>query len=95
MKKYEAMYIVDGALDDGAVQSIAEKFKSVVEGQGGTVDQAEKWEKRKLAYPINGTKEGNYILMQFAAGPKVPLELNRQMRISDDVIRHRIFLAEE
>lgn len=94
-RKYEAFYIVSPQLDDQAVQEIADRFKAVVEQQGGKVERAGKWDKRKLAYEIKGYREGNYVLMQFEAPPKVPAELNRQMRISDDVIRHRIFLLED
>lgn len=93
-RKYEAFYIVAGNLSDAQVQTIADKFKGVVEGQGGQVESAGKWDKRKLAYEIGNHKEGNYILMNFEAEAKVPTELNRQMRIDDSVIRHRIFLRE-
>jgi small subunit ribosomal protein S6 len=92
--KYEAFYIVKPDLADEDVQKIADRFKGVVEEQGGSVERAGKWDKRKLAYEVNGFKEGTYILMNFEAGPKVPQELNRLMRISDDVIRHRIFKQE-
>ena len=50
--------------------------------------------KSKLAYEIDGFKEGNYIMMHFESGPTVPHELNRLMGIHDDVIRHRIFKFE-
>lgn len=93
-RQYEAFYIVSGALTDAQVQQIADKFKGVVETQGGSVESAGKWDKRKLAYEIKGHKEGNYILMHFTAEAKVPAELNRQMRNDDAVIRHRIFLRE-
>ena len=94
-RKYEAFYIVKPELSDPDVQKIADKFKGIVEDKGGTVEKAGKWDKRKLAYEINGFKEGNYVLMNFEAGAQVPAELNRLMRISDDVIRHRIFKIEE
>lgn len=94
-RKYEAFYIVAPTLTDKEVQDIADRFKGVVESQGGTVAAAGKWEKRKLAYEIDGHKEGNYVLMHFEAEGKVPAELGRQMRNSDDIIRHRIFLFEE
>jgi small subunit ribosomal protein S6 len=94
-RKYEAFYIVSPGLDDSGVQALADRFKEVVEKQGGAVEQAGKWDKRKLAYEIDGHKEGNYILMLFEAEAKVPAELSRQMRNSDDVIRHRIFLKED
>jgi small subunit ribosomal protein S6 len=94
-RKYEAFYIVKPELTDADVQKIADRFKSVVEDKGGSVASAAKWDKRKLAYEINGYKEGNYVLMHFEAEAQVPQELNRLMRISDDVIRHRIFKQEE
>jgi small subunit ribosomal protein S6 len=93
-RKYEAFYIVDPSLADAAVQKIADHFKDVVTKQGGKVDSAGKWEKRKLAFPIAGHTEGNYVLMEFECSPQVPKELSRLMRISDDVIRHRIFSKE-
>lgn len=94
-RKYEAFYIVAANHADSKIQEIADKFKGVVEAQGGAVEHAAKWDKRKLAYEINGHKEGNYILMHFEAGAKVPAELNRQMHNDDNVIRHRIFLRDE
>jgi small subunit ribosomal protein S6 len=93
-RKYEAFYIVKPDLADGDVQKIADRYKTLVEDKGGKVEKAEKWDKRKLAYEINGFKEGNYILMHFEAPAEVPAELNRLLRISDDVIRHRIYKQE-
>lgn len=90
-RKYEAFYIVAGDLSDADVQKIADKFKGIVETNGGTVESAAKWDKRKLAYEINGHKDGNYVLMNFEADAQAPKELDRLMRISDDIIRHRIF----
>jgi small subunit ribosomal protein S6 len=89
-RKYEAFYMVSGALDDSAVQKISDHFKAVVEKEGGSVSAASKWDKRKLAYEVNGQKEANYILMNFESDAKVPAELRRQMRNSDDIIRQII-----
>ena len=94
-KKYEACYIVDPALTDEGVTKIADHFKDVIVKNGGTVESAGKWEKRELAYEIDDYTEGNYVLMDFECDPQVPKELSRLMRISDDVIRHRIFSKDE
>jgi small subunit ribosomal protein S6 len=94
-RKYEALYIVKPELNDGDVQKIADRFKAVVVDHGGEVEKAAKWDKRKLAYEINGYKEGNYVIMNFQADSQLPTEINRLMRISEDVIRHRIYLIEE
>jgi small subunit ribosomal protein S6 len=94
-RKYEAFYIVKPDITDSDIQKIAERFKGIVESHGGTVESAAKWDKRKLAYEVQGFKEGNYVLMNFEAPADLPAELNRLMRISDDVIRHRIYLRED
>jgi small subunit ribosomal protein S6 len=95
MRKYEAIAIVKPEIVDGDVQKIADRFKTVIEDHGGSVEKAGKWEKRKLAYEIEGFREGNYVLFNFEADAKVPLELNRLMGINDDIIRHRIFKIED
>ncbi len=89
------MVIARPELGDADVAKLAERFKGVIEGLGGTVQSAEKWEKRKLTYEINGCKEGNYILFQFECNPTVPREVDRLMGINDDIIRHRIFSKED
>ena len=94
-RKYEAFYIVKPELTDSDVQKLADRYKGVVEQHGGVVESAAKWDKRKLAYEVNGFKEGNYIMMYFESGPKIPSELNRLLGINDEVIRHRIYLREE
>lgn len=88
------MYIVAGKHTDDEVKKIAEQFKDVVEKNGGKVDSAEKWQKRKLAYEIEDHRDGNYILMLFEGPSEVPAELSRLMNINDEVIRHRIFKRE-
>ena len=94
-RNYEALYIVKPDLSDSDVSAIAERFKNVVLEKGGTVESAGKWDKRKLAYPVDGHKEGTYILMLFTAGSAVPAELDRLMRISDDVLRQLILVLEK
>ena len=93
-RKYEALYIVAGTLTAEEVKPIADKFKMIVERNGGTVDKAELWEKRKLAYEIAKSRDGNYIIMHFDAPTEVPKELNRLMLIDDQVIRHTIVLLD-
>lgn len=90
MKKYEALYIVPPTLNTDEIKAVTDKFKGIVERNGGTVDRAELWEKRKLAYEIKGLREGNYIIMVFDAPPALPAELDRLMRIDDTVVRHTI-----
>ncbi len=94
LRNYEALYILPANLDDATVTAHVEKNKKLIEDHGGQVELAEKWDKRKLAYPIKGHSEGNYCILHFTAPATVPAELSRQFRISDEVIRGRVFLRE-
>ena len=87
MNKYEVLYILDAKIDDAAKDALIEKFKGVVESAGGAVENVDKWGVKKLAYEINFKSEGYYVLMNFTANADLPQELERQMRITDEVMR--------
>ena len=87
MNKYEVLYILDAKIDDAAKEALCDKFKSAVVNGGGTVENVDKWGVKKLAYEIDFKSEGYYVLMNFTAPSEFPQELERQMRITDEVIR--------
>lgn len=87
MNKYEILYILDTKLDDAEKDALIERFKGVVETAGGSVEGVDKWGVKKLAYEINFKSEGYYVLMNFTAEATVPAEIERQMRITDGVMR--------
>lgn len=87
MNKYEVLYILDAKIDDAAKDALVEKFKGVVESAGGSVESVDKWGVKKLAYEIDFKSEGYYVLMNFTANADLPQELERQMRITDEVMR--------
>ncbi|MDR3216265.1 MAG: 30S ribosomal protein S6 [Clostridiaceae bacterium] len=90
MNKYEILYILKNDIDDERKAALTEKFAELVKTLGGTVDGVDKWGTKKFAYPINFMNEGYYVLMNFSAAPTVPTELDRQMKIIDDVVRQMI-----
>ena len=90
MNKYEMLYILDAKLGDEAVEAQAEKYKALVTSSGGEVEKTDKWGVKKFAYPIEKKSEGFYVLTTFTAPPALPLEIERQMRVSDEVIRFMI-----
>ena len=90
MKNYEVLYIIKADVNDDAKESVIEKFSTLVTSLNGTVDTVDKWGLKKYAYPINYTTEGYYVLMAFTAEENVPAEMNRQMRITDEVVRFMI-----
>ncbi|MFA9397475.1 MAG: 30S ribosomal protein S6 [Clostridiaceae bacterium] len=95
MRKYETIFILQPSLDEEAVNANIEKFKGIIETNGGVVDNVDFWGKRKLAYEIKKVNEGYYTLVNFSAEPDLPKELDRLFRISDAVIRHMIIVVEK
>ncbi|WZL73119.1 30S ribosomal protein S6 [Clostridiaceae bacterium 35-E11] len=87
MRRYEAMFILKSNLEEERKNELVEKFKSIVEADG-EIESVDVWGNRKLAYPINKMNEGYYVLMTFKANADVPKELDRNLKISDDVMRH-------
>jgi ribosomal protein S6 len=90
MNKYESMYILKPDIVEETRKSIVEKFKTLVEENGGKIEKVDEWGIRKLAYEINYISEGYYVLMTFEAEPALPLELERNYNIHDGVLRYNI-----
>lgn len=95
MNNYEILYILSDKQDADAKKALVEKFKALVENYGEVTVNEEKWGSRKLAYPIQTKISGKhltgyYVFMKFSAPPEIPAEIERQMRISDDVLRFMI-----
>lgn len=90
MNKYEILYIINASLDDSAKDAIIEKFSNLVTDNGGEVESVDKWGVKKFAYEMEFKSEGYYVLMNFTAEASLPAEMERQMRISDDVIRYLV-----
>lgn len=89
MRKYELMYIIRPDIEQEAVDGTIEKFQGII-NHGGEITNHEVMGKRRLAYEINKFREGIYILVNFEANKEVVAELERVMRISDEIIRYLI-----
>ncbi|MCQ2544955.1 MAG: 30S ribosomal protein S6 [Clostridia bacterium] len=89
MTNYEVMFIIDPTLEDEKKEATIEAVKEIIasEGEVGNVDV---WGMRKLAYPIQKHTEGYYVVIEFKAQPTLPKELDRRLKISDNVMRHLI-----
>ncbi|MBQ1580295.1 MAG: 30S ribosomal protein S6 [Firmicutes bacterium] len=94
MNKYELMFIVEPSLDDAKKDEAVEAVKAII-AEAGEVLDTDVWGMRKLAYPIQKKTEGYYVVMQFTAGPALPKELDRRLRISDSCMRHIIVNKDE
>ena len=94
MTNYELMFIIDPALEDEAKNATIEAVKGIIEKEGEVVD-VDEWGLRKMAYQIQKKSEGYYVVMTFKAEPTLPKELDRRLRISDNVMRHLIVNKDE
>ena len=90
MNKYEVLYILDTKVDGAQKDALIEKYSNLVKENGGEVEGIDKWGDKKLAYPIDYKSEGYYVLMNFVSNPEFPQELERQMRIADEVLRYMV-----
>ncbi len=90
MNKYEVVYIIDPAVEDEARKALINRFNELITGNGGSVDKVEEWGKRRLAYAIDYKTEGYYVLVNFQAEADLPKELERNLQISDSVIRYQV-----
>ena len=83
MRIYEELFIVKPDAPEEETDAFIEQLKQVITGSGGTIDKADKWGIRKLAYRVGKRDEGLYVLMQFTSGPDTVKELERRLRVSD------------
>ena len=94
MRKYEVTFIIDSALEDEMKDATVETVQSIIAADG-EVEKVDVWGLKKLAYPIDKKEEGYYVVIDFKANPELPKELDRRLRISDNVIRHIIVNMDE
>jgi small subunit ribosomal protein S6 len=95
MQKYELMVILDPSVEERTVAPSLEKFLNVIRNGAGTVDNVDIWGRRRLAYEINKKSEGIYAVLNLTAKSEDIVELNRQLKLSEAVMRTKVLRAEE
>ena len=93
--QYELMVIFDPELDDRIVAPNLDKFLTVITGDGGTIDNIDIWGRRRLAYEIKKKNEGIYAVVNFTATSEATQELDRQLGLSEQIMRTKVLRAEE
>ena len=94
MSKYEVALVVTAKIEDEAREAVVEKAKSYITRYGGTVTEVEEWGKKRLAYEIQKMREGFYYFIQFEAEATCPAEVERHVRIMDNVLRYLVVKKE-
>lgn len=95
MRTYELMYIVKPDLDEEQLTAVMEKYTNLIINNGGEIISNDKWGKRKLAYEIRDYRDGIYILVNFKGDPAVVNEVDRIMKIAEDILRFMIIVKEK
>src|ERR1700721_4243749 len=87
MALYEHLLIARQDISAQQVDALATHLKTIVESEGGKVEKQEYWGLRSLAYRIKKNRKGHYVLLNINAPAKAVQELERQLRINEDVLR--------
>jgi small subunit ribosomal protein S6 len=95
MHKYELMVILDPTVEERTVAPSLDKFLNVIRNANGTVDNVDIWGRRRLAYEIKKHSEGIYAVVNMTADSAAIVELDRQLNISEAVLRTKVLRADE
>jgi small subunit ribosomal protein S6 len=95
MHQYELMVILDPEIDERTVAPSLDKFLNVIRNAGGSIDKVDIWGRRRLAYEINKKTEGIYAVVALTSEPDATVELDRQLKLSEAVMRTKVLRAEE
>ena len=89
MRKYECVYVISSTLEEEQIKAVVERFNNLV-SQYGELESTEEWGRKKLAYEVKKHREGYYVLMTFSANPDFPAELERNFKITEEVLKYLV-----
>jgi small subunit ribosomal protein S6 len=90
MRNYELMCIIQPDLDETAFNGVLDKVKGWITDSGGSIEKAEVWGRRRMAYTINKHREGQYVLLNVSMAPAATFELERNLRYQESIMRHML-----
>ena len=94
-RKYELVYVVSPEASDEQVTDLHTQIESTVQKMNGQIEKTENWGRRKLAYEIARHKEGVYVLDVINGSGELMKELDRRLRVMDQVLRHMVVRVDE
>ena len=94
MREYELVFIIHPDLDETSTNEVVERVKGWITEAGGTIDKVDPWGKRKLAYPIRKQNEGQYYLLNTHMAPTYIIELERNLRFVEPIMRFLITVVD-
>jgi small subunit ribosomal protein S6 len=94
-RKYELVYVVSPDATDEQVTELHTQVEGIAQRMGGSIDKTENWGRRRLAYEIGRHKEGTYVLEVLDGSGELMKEIDRRMRVIDQIIRHLVVRVDE
>ena len=95
MRNYEVAFIAHPELDEASLNALVEKAKGWVSAAGGQVMQVDLWGRRRLAYSIRKQREGQYVLMQTQMTAVATHDVERSLRLTEQVMRFQIIRTDD
>ena len=95
MALYEHVFLARQDISQQQVEALVEQYKTLISEAGGSVGKVEFWGLRSIAYRINKNRKAHYVLMNIDAKSDIVAEMERQMRINEDVMRFMTIRVEE
>ena len=89
------MLILPAEADEALVTTAVDRISKVISPTGGEVTKLDRWGRKRFAYELARQTEGYYVVVRFRAGPETQQELDRTLKIADEVIRHKVLLLPE
>ena len=93
LRDYEMVLIINPEVTGEQFDTIIDNISRFITGRDGIISEVEQWGKRRLAYPIERFVEGSYVLTRFKLKPALGKELEADLRISEDILRHLLIKA--
>lgn len=93
MQNYETTLILSPILPEAEWEAKVSKYEGLITAAGGEIKKKEIWGVRKLAYPIHHRSQGYYVFFQYQAPGEVPRELERNIRLDEEILRHLTVVA--
>jgi small subunit ribosomal protein S6 len=95
MREYELTFIVRSNVEEPGLRDLVDRVKDLVTNQEGEVVKVDMWGTRRLAYPIQDLREGQYVFMILKLSPQAITQLDQGIKLIEDVLRHLIVRVEE
>ena len=90
LRPYEVMVIFEASLEEDDIRAGIDRVTELITSKGGNPGRVDRWGRRRFAYELNHRTEGYYVLIEAMAPPEAVADLDRMLRLQDQVIRHKV-----